>query len=120
PAEKRRFFRPPHRKTPLDRACRRARRCKMVFIDNHYPLAGLDPATHDFFGDIAAVGRRGWPGQARPRGDFGGEFGANGARTEHEKLNRTAVGLTRPSTSLSGAPPWMPGTSPGMTKWRGE
>src|SRR5437016_11829641 len=83
--------------------------CKTVFIDNHrYPLAGLDPATHVFFGDIAAVGRRGWPGQARPRGDFGGEFGADGARTEHEKLNRTAVGLTRPST-------WIPGTSPGMT-----
>src|SRR6266851_5739812 len=68
----------------------------MVFTDNHgYPVAGLDPATHVFFCDIAAVGRRGWPGQARPRGNFGGELGANGASTEHEKLNRTAVGQAR-------------------------
>jgi len=57
--------------------------------------------------------RRGWPGQARPRAVFGWGFRTTSPPKRLWHVNRTAMGLTRPSPSS----PWMPGTSPGMTVW---
>jgi hypothetical protein len=61
----------------------------MVFTDNHrYPVAGLDPATHVFLATL----RRSEDVDGRVKlghgGNFAGELGANGASSEHEKLNR--------------------------------
>ena len=71
-------------------------------------MAGLDPATHVLFDAKSAanedVDDRVKPGQGEFCGGEGGKFDDS----ELENLNRTAVGLTRPST-------WIPGTSPGMT-----
>src|SRR4051794_32302197 len=71
--------------------------CRRVLRHNrkYPPCPALCRASTSFFAEIGTVSRRGWPGQARPRGGFGLELRANSPTNRSSHRNRTAVGQTR-------------------------
>src|SRR5207253_9592067 len=54
------------------------------------PVPGLVPGTHVFFAQVETASRRGWPGQARPRGSFGVQIARELPANWLFQLNRTA------------------------------
>jgi len=75
--------------------------CNNVFNCNQrYPVAGLDPATHVFF-YAKSTGNEDVDDRVKPgQGDFWGREAGKMSESKPKNLNRTAVGLSRPSSIL--------------------